>query len=75
MIASRFLTSIAIAVLTAFADGALVRVDNFGTNPTNLQMNIYVPSKLATSPGIILAVRIPLLSTYTFYHPKHHAHQ
>jgi hypothetical protein len=35
---------------------ALVSVANFGANPTNLQMSIYVPAKLATDPAIIVAV-------------------
>ncbi|OCL07201.1 carbohydrate esterase family 1 protein [Glonium stellatum] len=35
--------------------GALVSVSNFGSNPTSLQMNIYVPTKLATKPAVILA--------------------
>jgi poly(3-hydroxybutyrate) depolymerase len=38
------------------ASGALVSVSNFGANPTNLQMSIYVPSKLETNPAVILAV-------------------
>jgi acetylxylan esterase len=46
-----------LALLTAAVNGALVRVTDFGTNPTNLQMNIWVPSKLAAKPAIILAVR------------------
>jgi acetylxylan esterase len=49
----------AVAALTATAHGALVRVNDFGSNPSNLQMNINVPAKLATNPAIILAVRLP----------------
>ncbi|KAJ8117154.1 hypothetical protein OPT61_g1574 [Boeremia exigua] len=37
-------------------NGALTRVTNFGSNPTNLEMNIVVPGKLATKPAIILAL-------------------
>jgi acetylxylan esterase len=37
------------------ASNALVPVTNFGANPTSLQMSIYVPTKLATDPAIILA--------------------
>ena len=48
----------ALCALVAAANGALVRVNDFGSNPTNLQMNIYVPSQLATKPAIILAVRV-----------------
>lgn len=45
-----------VALIASTANGALVRVNDFGSNPTNLQMNIYVPSKLAAKPAIILAV-------------------
>lgn len=45
-----------IAAICATANGALTTVTNFGSNPTNLQMNIWVPSTLATNPAIILAV-------------------
>lgn len=41
---------------TAGAQNALVSVPDFGTNPTKLQMSIYVPTKLASSPAIILAL-------------------
>ncbi|KAF1938926.1 alpha/beta-hydrolase [Clathrospora elynae] len=45
-----------IAAICATANGALTRVNDFGTNPTNLQMNIYVPSKVAAKPAIILGL-------------------
>jgi hypothetical protein len=35
---------------------SLQAVASFGTNPTNIQMYIYVPDKLATKPAIIVAV-------------------
>ena len=51
------------AIIAALAattvDGALTRVTNFGTNPTNLQMNIYVPAQVASKPAVILAVNHP----------------
>lgn len=43
-------------VSSAFA--ALQQVTGFGTNPSNLQMHISVPSKLATNPAIIVAVSL-----------------
>ncbi|KAF2466230.1 PHB depolymerase family esterase [Lindgomyces ingoldianus] len=46
----------AVTALSAIANGALVRVSDFGKNPTNLQMNIYVPTKLADKPPVILAL-------------------
>ncbi|KAF2622487.1 carbohydrate esterase family 1 protein [Macroventuria anomochaeta] len=49
-----FLISLSAALVTV--NGALTRVTNFGNNPTNLQMNINVPAKLAPKPAIILAL-------------------
>ncbi|KAI4604561.1 hypothetical protein J4E80_011040 [Alternaria sp. BMP 0032] len=53
-----FSTSVlgSIAALCATANGALTRVNDFGANPSNLQMNIYVPAKVAEKPAIILAL-------------------
>jgi hypothetical protein len=43
--------------LAALGFGAsLVQVEDFGVNPTNIDMYIYVPDKLATKPAIIVAV-------------------
>lgn len=53
-LSTSFLISLSAAVATV--NGALTRVTNFGNNPTGLEMNINVPSKLAQKPGIILAV-------------------
>lgn len=39
--------------------GSLQQVTNFGANPANVPMYIYVPTKLAASPGIILAMYVP----------------
>ena len=44
------------AIAATSVNGALTRVTNFGNNPTNLQMNIYVPAQLTQKPAIILAV-------------------
>ncbi|KAJ4320952.1 hypothetical protein N0V94_003128 [Neodidymelliopsis sp. IMI 364377] len=49
-----FLATIAIATTTV--NGTLTRVTNFGLNPTGLQMNINVPTKLAQNPAVILAL-------------------
>jgi acetylxylan esterase len=45
-----------LAAVATTVNGALLRVNDFGSNPTNLQMNIYVPAKVAPKPAIILAV-------------------
>ncbi|MEU8019071.1 PHB depolymerase family esterase [Micromonospora parva] len=51
--------TLAAAALT-FASPAsaatLTQVTNFGTNPTNLQMHLYVPDRVATRPAILLAM-------------------
>ncbi|MEU8424166.1 PHB depolymerase family esterase [Micromonospora sp. NPDC048835] len=51
--------TLAVAALT-FASPAsaatLTQVSNFGTNPTNLQMHLYVPDRVATRPAILLAM-------------------
>ena len=36
---------------------SLQQVTNFGTNPTSIQMYIYVPDKVASNPALIVAVR------------------
>ncbi|KAJ4333221.1 hypothetical protein N0V87_007777 [Didymella glomerata] len=53
-LSTSFLVSLSAAVATV--NGALTRVSNFGNNPTGLEMNINLPSKLAQKPGIILAL-------------------
>lgn len=35
---------------------SLQQVQNWGNNPTRIQMYIYVPDRVATSPAIIVAV-------------------
>ncbi|WP_433796756.1 extracellular catalytic domain type 1 short-chain-length polyhydroxyalkanoate depolymerase [Actinoplanes sp. CA-252034] len=35
---------------------ALVPVTNFGANPTNLQMHLYVPDRVAARPALLLAL-------------------
>ena len=40
---------------TTFA-ASLTRVTNFGPNPNNVMMNIYVPDKVLANPPLILAM-------------------
>ena len=47
---------LAALLLASGAFGALVQVQNFGDNPGRAAMYINVPSKLATSPAIVLAL-------------------
>lgn len=52
-----------LAAFSAIVNAALVRVSDFGSNPTNLQMNIWVPTNVAAKPAIILAVSVYLQAT------------
>ncbi|KAF4632713.1 hypothetical protein G7Y89_g5412 [Cudoniella acicularis] len=57
MITSNYFQGIfALASLPLLVHGDLVKVADFGPNPTKLEMNIYVPTKLAAKPSIILAL-------------------
>lgn len=51
-----FATATAMLASANTAFGALQQVTGFGSNPTNIQMFISVPAKVATSPAIIVAV-------------------
>ncbi|MFY1690488.1 PHB depolymerase family esterase [Plantactinospora sp. WMMB782] len=45
------------ALLAAPAQAAtLTQVTNFGSNPTNLQMHLYVPDRVAARPALLLAL-------------------
>jgi len=47
----------ALALFAASGFGAsLQAVSDFGSNPTRINMYIYVPDKLATNPAVIVAV-------------------
>ncbi|GME43234.1 Esterase PHB depolymerase [Neofusicoccum parvum] len=50
------LLSAAVDALALEKRASLQQVTNYGSNPANVPMYIYVPDKLATSPGIIVAV-------------------
>lgn len=54
----RRLIGLAAAAASGFC-ASLQQVSNFGSNPTNIQMHIYVPDRLASKPAIIVAVRNP----------------
>jgi len=51
-----FTAVLGLLALASSAFGALQQVTGFGTNPTNLQMYISVPGKVATNPAIIVAL-------------------
>ena len=48
--------SLSSVVALAAVANALTPVSNWGQNPTGLDLQIYVPAKLAAKPAVILAV-------------------
>ena len=42
----------ALAFATPASAATLTQVTGFGNNPTNLQMHLYVPDRVASRPGI-----------------------
>src|SRR5689334_431024 len=67
------LTAAALLLLAPPASAAtLTQVTNFGTNPTNLQMYIYVPNQLAAHPGVLVAVHYCTGSGPAFYSGSGH---
>jgi acetylxylan esterase len=46
---------------------SLVEVTNFGANPTNLRMHLYVPDRVAARPGILVAAHYCTGSGPAFY--------
>ena len=45
-----------VAAATPASAATLTQVTNFGTNPTNLQMHLYVPDRVAARPALLLAL-------------------
>lgn len=58
LIVIQLYVSVLVSLPAMVEAASLKAVSNFGSNPTNIQMNIYVPDKLAASPPVILAVGI-----------------
>ncbi|KAB1916539.1 PHB depolymerase family esterase, partial [Micromonospora noduli] len=50
------LAAAALTFATPASAATLTQVTNFGTNPTNLQMHLYVPDRVAARPAILLAM-------------------
>ncbi|MEU8301236.1 PHB depolymerase family esterase [Micromonospora sp. NPDC048909] len=62
------LTLLAAVTATAPASAAsLTEVTNFGTNPSNLRMYLYVPDRVAPRPGVLVAVHYCTGSGPTFH--------
>jgi acetylxylan esterase len=71
-----FGTALVAAALTALAAitapipasaATLTQVTNFGANPSNLQMHLYVPDNVAARPGLLVAVHYCTGSGPAFY--------
>jgi len=50
------LSLVALIFVTCGYTASLTQVTNYGSNPSNTQMWIYVPDKLATNPPIVVAI-------------------
>ncbi|MDG4810531.1 PHB depolymerase family esterase [Micromonospora sp. WMMD1120] len=46
----------ALTVATPASAATLTQVTSFGSNPTNLQMHLYVPDRVAARPAVLLAM-------------------
>ncbi|KAF7586393.1 hypothetical protein BBP40_008943, partial [Aspergillus hancockii] len=53
--------------------GSLEQVTNFGSNPSNVKMYIYVPNNLATKPGIIVAIHYCTGTAQAYYNGSPYA--
>jgi hypothetical protein len=53
---------VATTLVVGIFAASLTKVTNFGSNPTSIDMYIYVPDKVATRPAVIVAV-----STLSFF--------
>jgi hypothetical protein len=62
-----FTTAFALLASASSALGALQQVTGFGSNPSNIQMYISVPAKVATNPAVIVAVSLQSVLEYTGY--------
>ncbi|WSA12589.1 PHB depolymerase family esterase [Micromonospora sp. NBC_01813] len=48
--------AVAVTAVAPASAATLTQVTNFGNNPTNLQMHLYVPDRVAARPGLLLAL-------------------
>ncbi|MGW4465402.1 extracellular catalytic domain type 1 short-chain-length polyhydroxyalkanoate depolymerase [Micromonospora sp. NPDC004704] len=54
--AAAALAVLSLIVATPASAATLTEVTNFGTNPSNLRMHLYVPDRVAARPAILVAV-------------------
>jgi acetylxylan esterase len=73
IIASLALTSSLASAGVIEKRGSLQQVTGFGSNPSNTQMYIYVPNKLATNPAIIVAIHYCTGTAQAYYQSTKYA--
>lgn len=79
LLAATFLTAPAASAHTGAAPAApaaaaaLTEVTNFGTNPSNLKMYVYVPNRVTTRPAVLVAVHYCTGSGPVFYSSTEYA--
>ncbi|GGO26635.1 extracellular catalytic domain type 1 short-chain-length polyhydroxyalkanoate depolymerase [Micromonospora parathelypteridis] len=56
VMAALTLAAAALTFATPASAATLTQVTGFGTNPTNLQMHLYVPDRVAARPAVLLAM-------------------
>jgi poly(3-hydroxybutyrate) depolymerase len=66
-IISMALGTVLIAPAPSASAAALTEITNFGTNPTNLRMHLYVPDRVAPKPAVLVAVHYCTGSGPAFY--------
>ncbi|MEU1886681.1 PHB depolymerase family esterase [Micromonospora rifamycinica] len=67
LVAAALTALAAIAAPTPASAATLTQVTNFGANPSNLQMYLYVPNTVAARPGLVVAVHYCTGSGPAFY--------
>lgn len=55
-VAVAVMATTALALAPPASAATLTEVTNFGTNPTNLRMHLYVPDRVTTRPAVLVAV-------------------
>ena len=55
-LAAAVLAAVGLVVATPASAATLTEVTNFGTNPSNLRMHLYVPDRLPARPAVLVAV-------------------
>jgi hypothetical protein len=60
------ITSLLLAAAPLASAASLQQVTNFGSNPTSINMHIYVPDKVAAKAPVIVAVSFDIPKTLSF---------